>query len=366
VIGSPHVLGDETWLMLRGLGVHEQEQETCVEELSVEYTVRDGGLLLTLGVLTDPVHQVNDDQLKDHIHTDYNEGDGLPNDFGPDDIVIVLQTNLARVDDFSTVVLLRVYFRLTHAVGLLVLAEALHCSGEMCFLHHLLCQGILFVLNDCILLPEVMSSSVILRNLKTVHFWILFLLGKTCLRAGENNGERHREGDQDDDGHDDLLHSSLLRGVVPVFPNDVCRFRSRLDLNLLLKDSLVLGILLNFDRFVVVECSLVALFRLESGKDRARGLHLVEEVIVPLDGLSNLLVDLSDLVPFLILDVCSPLSQPLDDFGVVESKGYKCDLDGSDIPLGPIKAEGWHSCQCLLKLILNEQFELSDLRDRVR
>ena len=59
--------------MLGGLGIDEQEQEACVEKLGVEYTVGDGGLLLTLGVFPDPVNQVDDNQLQNDVYPDDDE-----------------------------------------------------------------------------------------------------------------------------------------------------------------------------------------------------------------------------------------------------------------------------------------------------
>ena len=41
MIWSLHVLGDELWLMLSGLSVYKEKQETRVEELSIEHTVGD-------------------------------------------------------------------------------------------------------------------------------------------------------------------------------------------------------------------------------------------------------------------------------------------------------------------------------------
>jgi hypothetical protein len=191
MIWSPHVLGDEMRLMLRGLRVHKEKQETRVEELSIEHTIGDGRLLLTLSILSHPINKVDNNQLEYNVDCDDNEGDRLPNNLGPDDVVKVLTADGFGENDISIVICLLIYFIFIIAIGLLRFAETLHCSREVSFFIMQLCKRILFILNDRIFFPEIISLTVVICNLYTINFWILFLFSSGCLRCSEYNRERN-------------------------------------------------------------------------------------------------------------------------------------------------------------------------------
>lgn len=190
MVRSLHVLRDKLWLMLSCLSVNNQQQEPSVEELCVEHSLGDRRLLLTLGILSYPVHQINDDQLEDHIHCDDDKGNRLPNDFGPDDIIVVLLTDGPRVYDIVIPVKLLVNSAFGLSVCLLFLAEALHCARKISLLICVLGCLVLFELYDCILLPEIMSVTVVGSDFLAVDFWVFLLFGQRCLRSGENDRER--------------------------------------------------------------------------------------------------------------------------------------------------------------------------------
>jgi hypothetical protein len=77
-------------LMLRGMGVYKKKQETSVEELSIEHTIGDRGLLFTMSILSHPINKVDNNQLENNVDPDDNERDRLSNNLGPDDVVEVL------------------------------------------------------------------------------------------------------------------------------------------------------------------------------------------------------------------------------------------------------------------------------------
>ena len=54
MIGSTDVLGDEFRAMFLHVGIDEQQENTCVQKLSVEDSICDGGKLLRDGVFTYP------------------------------------------------------------------------------------------------------------------------------------------------------------------------------------------------------------------------------------------------------------------------------------------------------------------------
>ena len=207
--------------MLSGLCINEEKQKACVEELSIEYSICDGRLLLTLGVLADPVNQVDDDQLEDDVHTNDDECDGLSDDFGPNDVVEVLQANGSRVDDIAVVVFLLVYFVLGNSLIFFLEAETLHCARKMRFLLQLLCQVILLKLDHCVLLPQIVSAAVILGHQCAVDLWILLLLGQGGLRTSENDRKGDGQRYDDDYCHNNSLEVPLFRREVSILPNDI-------------------------------------------------------------------------------------------------------------------------------------------------
>jgi hypothetical protein len=87
MIWSLHVLSDELRLMLCRFSVHKEKKETCIEELSIEHTIRDGRLLLTMSFLSHPINKVYNNQLEYNVDPDDNERDRLPNNLGPNYVV---------------------------------------------------------------------------------------------------------------------------------------------------------------------------------------------------------------------------------------------------------------------------------------
>lgn len=65
--------------MLRHVGVDQGDQDTSVEEQSVENTVRNRSDLFGESVLSDPGHQYDDNFLKNKIDSNNQERDGIAN-----------------------------------------------------------------------------------------------------------------------------------------------------------------------------------------------------------------------------------------------------------------------------------------------
>eukprot|EP00356_Strombidium_inclinatum_P013982 CAMPEP_0170503222 /NCGR_PEP_ID=MMETSP0208-20121228/44015_1 /TAXON_ID=197538 /ORGANISM="Strombidium inclinatum, Strain S3" /LENGTH=124 /DNA_ID=CAMNT_0010782763 /DNA_START=1259 /DNA_END=1633 /DNA_ORIENTATION=+ len=122
--GAPDVFRKEVGLMLGHISVYQQNEETCVEELSIEHSISNTGLLGTASVFSNPNDELDDDQLQDNVHSNNDEGDGLSDDLRPQNVVGVLEAN-----GLIEVMLLHlVRFILVHSLLSLMLAEALQSS----------------------------------------------------------------------------------------------------------------------------------------------------------------------------------------------------------------------------------------------
>lgn len=54
-------------MVLRQVSIHNQNQETGVEELGHEHFIRDGRLLLTGSVVSDPLNELDNHFLQDNV-----------------------------------------------------------------------------------------------------------------------------------------------------------------------------------------------------------------------------------------------------------------------------------------------------------
>lgn len=75
------MFGEEGWTVLSQVGVDDQKQDTCVEELSVENSVGDRSKLLTDGIFTDPGNEGNDGRLQDDIYCNNDKSNTGTKDF---------------------------------------------------------------------------------------------------------------------------------------------------------------------------------------------------------------------------------------------------------------------------------------------
>lgn len=69
-------------LVFSHVTVDQQQQDTSVEELSDEHSVRDGCQLLTVGLLADPLNTFDDDVLQNGVDDDNDHRDATSQDFG--------------------------------------------------------------------------------------------------------------------------------------------------------------------------------------------------------------------------------------------------------------------------------------------
>lgn len=62
--------------MLSQVSVNQKNENTCVEELGVEYSISDGWKLLTHRVLSDPGYQCYYAHFQNKVHSNNDEWDG--------------------------------------------------------------------------------------------------------------------------------------------------------------------------------------------------------------------------------------------------------------------------------------------------
>ena len=62
-------MSDNFWLMLGQVGIYQNEEETCVKELSKEHTICDGGESLTVSIFTYPSDEANYDFLENCVES---------------------------------------------------------------------------------------------------------------------------------------------------------------------------------------------------------------------------------------------------------------------------------------------------------
>jgi thioredoxin reductase len=74
-MATSNMLGKELWAMLSHVRIHDQKQDTCVEELSIENSVGDRRELLTDGIFTNPGNKGNNAHLQNEINSNNDESD---------------------------------------------------------------------------------------------------------------------------------------------------------------------------------------------------------------------------------------------------------------------------------------------------
>ena len=176
-----------------------------------------------------------------------------------------------------------------------------------------------------------MLAKVVVSEWVAVYSWILVLLAHGVLLTQEDDGEGDRKEDEDNSKGDKLLNPSFCLSVIPILPNDIRRFRCLFDFNLLTKESSPLCKFFFFDTIVILECSVVAFFRLESDKDSTRSLKLIKKDRIFLEVHSDCFIYLIKFIPVFEFDGSSSLFQPVDDLSVIESAGHNCNLDSVSV-----------------------------------
>jgi hypothetical protein len=83
------------------VSIDQQDQETGVEELSIEHTVGNQGLLFRFSVLTDPETELNDNSFENNVHSNNNKGNTLSQNLTPQDIIGVVLANRLVEDNLA-------------------------------------------------------------------------------------------------------------------------------------------------------------------------------------------------------------------------------------------------------------------------
>ena len=84
--------------MLCEVRIDNQDQEASVEELGHKHFVCDGGLLLAIGIFSNPNHKLNYYNLQYYIDPNNNKCNRLPHHLRQQDILVVLLTNSSLID----------------------------------------------------------------------------------------------------------------------------------------------------------------------------------------------------------------------------------------------------------------------------
>jgi hypothetical protein len=75
VVATSNILGDKFWVVLSHVGVDDQKQDTCIEELSVENSICDRSELCTDSIFTNPGNESNNAHLQNKINSNNDESD---------------------------------------------------------------------------------------------------------------------------------------------------------------------------------------------------------------------------------------------------------------------------------------------------
>lgn len=253
--------------MLSQIGVHQQHQEAGVEELGDEDNPRDGTLLLTVGVFTNPLNQLNDYQLENDVNSDNDECYGLSHDLGKDLVNEVVVANGRLENDFALLVFEAIHFSFLVSVLAHIYAETLEWPGKMSELAFGLCLLVYKIFVDSVSLPEINSLTVLLGELFAIKWWILTFELDGGSRAHEDEHEGASEHQKDDDGDHQGLSESVAPSEVTVLPDNVSWLRRAINLNFLSEELSILSVFWQVQGVIVVCGSVHALLGLKSDKD---------------------------------------------------------------------------------------------------
>ena len=214
--------------MLSHVGVHEEKQETGVEELRQEDTIDNGCQLLRRSFLSDPLDQVPDSMLQHKVDAYNHETYGLTEDEGDEDVVVkdFADGFCEELSGSCTVFVFIGVFEYLIDIFLIflqVIAEALHDAREMCCTSLFKIQFIYIELFNSFFLPNCwFVEEVVLFIIFTLHFRVL--LSSFLTQNGE--GVNHPSSDAEDayynQVYNESFHISQTFCVVPVLPDDIC------------------------------------------------------------------------------------------------------------------------------------------------